>query len=169
MAAEGGVGVPGAPRSASHWLRACPTSTEPARVARRSSSVPTLTPRSSRRFPLFLRSRSRREDLLPSIQAVSLGAPDASLALASSSIYPSAVSLFVLLSPPFHSFLLSVFLPSPPVSLSLAVSLLSLYANSVRQVLRGFSLSLRPSSSLSFFLVGSHYKTHYRKNSSNRG
>jgi len=120
MAAEGGVGVPGAPRSASHWLRAYPTSTEPARVTRRSSSVPTLTPRSSRRFPLFLRSRSRREDLLPSTRTISLGAPDASLALASSSIYPSAVSLFVLLSLSLvsHPLFLSVFLPSLSVSVS---------------------------------------------------
>lgn len=124
MAAEGGVGVPGAPRSASHWLRACPTSTEPARVARRSSSVPTLTPRSSRRFPLFLCSRSRREDLLPSIQAISLAAPAPRLALAPSSIYPSAVSLFILLS---------LVPPSSPLRLfTLTLSLFFFYTRTPR-------------------------------------
>lgn len=86
---------------------------EPARVARPSSSVPTLTPRSSHRFPLTLQ-RSLMSGS-PSFARDCLARRTDALFTHShsSSIYPSAVSLFILLSLSlsFSSYSVSLFLP----------------------------------------------------------
>lgn len=90
---------------------------EPARVARPSSSVPTLTPRSSHRFPLSLQ-RSLMSGSSSFTRDCLARRTDALLTRShSSSIYPSAVSLFVLLSlsfvvpSPLYSYSVSLFLP----------------------------------------------------------
>lgn len=100
---------------------------QPARVARPSSSVPTLTPRSIRRFPLTL-LRLLMSGSPSFVRDCLARSTDALLTRShSSSIYPSAVSLFVLLS-------LSFLVPSPLSPFTLSLSLFfSPFANSTNK------------------------------------
>lgn len=121
---------------------------QPARVARPSSSVPTLTPRSSRRFPLSLLRSLMSGSPSFARDCLTRRTNDLLTRSHSPSIYPSAVSLFVLLSlsfvfPSLLPFLYLSFSPhsrtlrtsAPQFSLSRSLSLLhTMFHHSTRNL-----------------------------------